>query len=98
VTSLEEIVKAWNAIGDAERQYRAILREALTSGDVQQVEVSRALERTREMIRRDAMTDEQRAELRRAETERRRASRATATKATPKMPKARSRGRSASSK
>lgn len=80
VSTLNEIVKAFNAIDEAERRYRALLREALAAGKVQQVEVSKALNRTREMIRRDAMTDEQREALRRADAERRRGARATSSK------------------
>ncbi len=73
VKELDEIVQAFHAIDAAERRYREILRMHLKAKTVQQVEVSKALNRTREMIRRDAMTDEERAELRRAESERKRA-------------------------
>lgn len=68
---MQDVIEAYNAIGEAEKNYRNLVREALKSG-VQQVEIATALKRTREMIRRDAMTDEQRAELRRAEAERKR--------------------------
>ncbi len=72
MSTLRDIVEAFHAIEAAELRYRTILREALAKGDVQQVEVAKALDRTREMIRRDAMTDEQRDALRRADAERRR--------------------------
>jgi hypothetical protein len=68
---LEDVIEAYQAISDAEQRYREVLREALQSG-TQQVAISAALGRTREMIRRDAMSDEQRDELRRLDTERRR--------------------------
>lgn len=74
MSTLQDVIKAFNAINAAEQYYREVLREALSSG-VQQVEIAKALDRTREMIRRDAMTDEQRATLRRADLERRRARR-----------------------
>jgi hypothetical protein len=72
VSKLNEIIEAWNAIDAAERHYREILRTYLASGEVQQVDVARELGRTREMIRRDAMTEEQREEIRRADAERKR--------------------------
>jgi hypothetical protein len=72
VSKLNEIIDAWNAIDEAERHYREILRKYLASGDVQQVDVARELGRTREMIRRDAMTEEQREEIRKADAERKR--------------------------
>lgn len=76
VTSLQDVIEAWNATQEAERQlreaqerYREIVRAAVTDG-VPQVQIAKALDRTREMIRRDAMTDEQRASLRKTETHR----------------------------
>ncbi|MGS2615149.1 hypothetical protein ACVCAH_11580 [Micromonospora sp. LZ34] len=77
---LNEIVQAFHAIDAAERHYREVLRKHLTAGTVQQVDVVKALNRTREMIRRDAMTEEERAEMRRADAERKRARRATSQK------------------
>lgn len=71
MSTLKDVIEAFTAIEAAEQHYRAVLRKALASG-VQQVEIAKALDRTREMIRRDAMTDEQRAVLRRADAERRR--------------------------
>lgn len=67
--ALPEIVAAWEAIEAAVEHYRAVLREALAAG-VPQGDIAEALDRTREMIRQDAMTDEQRAEMRRAAAER----------------------------
>jgi hypothetical protein len=72
---LQDVIAAYNAIGEAEKRYRATVRAALADG-VLQVEIAKALKRTREMIRRDAMTDEQREALRKAEAERLRKRRA----------------------
>lgn len=69
---LEEIEQAFHAIEAAEQHYRHVLRKHLAAGAVRQVDVAKRLDRTREMIRRDAMTEEQRDELRRADVERRR--------------------------
>ena len=79
MSKLNEIIDAWNAIDAAERHYREILRRYLASGEVQQVEVATAIKRTREMIRRDAMTEEQREEIRKADAERKRQLRGTKT-------------------
>lgn len=79
VSTLEDVIKAYQAIGEAERIYRETLRRALSAG-TQQVEIAKALDRTREMIRRDAMTDEQREQIRRADAERRRIQRAKTAK------------------
>jgi hypothetical protein len=80
VNKLTEIIEAYRAIDAAERHYREVLRKHLTSGAVQQVDVATALNRTREMIRRDAMTEEQREEIRRADAERKRQLRQPQTK------------------
>ncbi len=74
------IVEAFAAIAVAEGQYRAVLQGKLANGTVQQVDVAKALDRTREMIRRDAMPEDQREKLRARETERRRAQRAQASR------------------
>lgn len=66
---MQDVINAWNAIADAEKRYRETVRAALADG-VPQVAIAKALDRTREMIRRDAMTDEQREEIRRTEAER----------------------------
>jgi hypothetical protein len=72
VTTLQEVIDAWHAVGEVERlrqetweRYRETVRSALADR-VPQVEIAKALDRTREMIRRDAMTDEERDEFRRA--------------------------------
>jgi hypothetical protein len=83
VSPLEEIIEAYNAIDAAERRYRDVLRKHLAAKTVQQVDVVRALNRTREMVRRDAMTEEQRDQIRRADAERRRAARANTAAGEP---------------
>lgn len=75
MSTLKDVIEAYRAISKAEQRYRETLREALKLG-VQQVEISKALDRTREMIRRDAMTEEQRERMRLADAERKRAKRA----------------------
>lgn len=80
MSKLNEIIEAWNAIDAAERHYRETLRTYLASGEVQQVDVARELGRTREMIRRDAMTEDQREEIRRADAERKRQLRGSKSK------------------
>lgn len=69
VTNLQDVINAYDEIKRAEERYRETVRAALSDG-VPQVAIAKALDRTREMIRRDAMTDEQRAELKAAEGER----------------------------
>ncbi|MEV1013848.1 GIY-YIG nuclease family protein [Micromonospora sp. NPDC049801] len=73
---LAEVVEAFDTIRQRERDYRTALRRALANG-VQQRAIAEALGRTREMIRRDAMTEEQRDQLRRAEASRQRGARAS---------------------
>ena len=72
---MQDVIEAYEGISRAEEHYRETLRAALADG-VTQTAISKALDRTREMIRQDAMTDEQRAELRRAAAERQRQKRA----------------------
>lgn len=72
---MQDVIDAWNDIARAEERYRETLRAAIADG-VPQVAISKAIDRTREMLRRDAMTDEQRAEFNRAEAERLRKRRA----------------------
>lgn len=72
MTTLDEIEDAWNDIARARERYRRTLRAGLDEG-IPQVEISRRLGRTREMLRRDVMTDEQLAELKRADRERKQA-------------------------
>lgn len=69
VTTLQDVIEAFNAIEEAERRYREVLRTALAGG-VRQAEIAKALNRTREAVRQDAMTDEQREEIRRKVAER----------------------------
>ena len=77
VTSVDDVVTAYSKIEQAWEQYRATLRECLAEGEAEgvqgrQAEISRRLGRTREAIRQDAMTDEDRERLRKAEADRRR--------------------------
>ncbi|MFI1194144.1 hypothetical protein ACH4T9_12915 [Micromonospora sp. NPDC020750] len=69
MTNLQDVIDAWNDIARAEERYRETLRAAIADG-VPQVAISKAIERTREMLRRDAMTDEQRKAFNKAEAER----------------------------
>jgi hypothetical protein len=76
--SVDDVVAAWDAIEDAWDNYRKTLRDCIAEGTDEgrsgrQAEISRRIERTREMLRRDAMTTEQREALRIAEMERKRA-------------------------
>lgn len=75
--SVDDVVAAYEGIEKAWEHYRTTLRECLAEGTAEgvagrQAEISRRLSRTREMLRRDAMTDEQREALRIAEAERKR--------------------------
>lgn len=81
--SVDDVVGAFEAIEKAWENYRATLRAALAEGEAEgiagrQAAIAKKLDRTREMLRRDAMNEEQREELRRVEAERKRA--ATAAK------------------
>ncbi len=73
----DEVVEAFEGIEKAWQHYRATLRSYLAEGVEgergRQAAISKRLNRTREMLRRDAMTDEQRDVLRRVEAERKRA-------------------------
>ncbi|MET8278358.1 hypothetical protein [Micromonospora sp. NPDC005174] len=73
------MIDAWNDIARAEERYRETLRAAIADG-VPQVKIAAAIDRTREMLRRDAMTDEQREAFKRAEAERLRNRRANRTR------------------
>jgi hypothetical protein len=75
--SVDEVVEAFEGIEKAWEHYRATLRACLAEGEAEgiagrQAQISKRLNRTREMLRRDAMTDEQREELRKQEAERKR--------------------------
>jgi hypothetical protein len=69
MTTLKDIVKAYKAIDVARERYRQTLRDGLENG-VQQVDVCRALDRTRESVRRDAMTEEELEQAREADRRR----------------------------
>lgn len=76
--SVDDVVNAWNAIEKAQEHYRRTLRACVEEGEAEgksgrQAEISRRIGRTRETLRQDAMTDEERAQLRKAEADRRRA-------------------------
>jgi predicted GIY-YIG superfamily endonuclease len=58
--TLDDVVRAYDAIELAVENYRQMLRQSLASGVVRQSEVAAALGRSREMIRRDVMTDKDR--------------------------------------
>ena len=60
---MQDVINAWQDIARAEERYRETVRAAIADG-VPQVAIAKALDRTREMIRRDAMTDAQREEFR----------------------------------
>lgn len=69
VTTLQDVIDAYNAIETAWENYRAAVRRAIAAG-VRQSDIARHLNRTREMIRRDAMPEDQRKALAEAEKER----------------------------
>lgn len=69
MTTLKDIVKAYRAIDAAREKYRQTLRAGLSDG-VPQVEVCRAIDRTRESVRRDAMTDEELSQARESDRKR----------------------------
>lgn len=66
---MQDVIEAWQAISDAERHYRATVRAALADG-VQQIDIAKAINRTREKVRRDAMPEEERDKLLKADAER----------------------------
>jgi hypothetical protein len=73
----DEVVDAFAGIERAWEHYRSTLRSYLAEGveegvSGRQARISERLKRTREMLRRDAWTDEQREAFRRAEAERKR--------------------------
>lgn len=72
----------YRARREADEAYRAALRDKLHKKLIQQVDVVKALGITRETVRRDAMTDEERDRIRKADADRRRQGRA-AGKRTP---------------
>ncbi len=66
---MQDVINAYEEIRQAEERYRATVRAAIADG-IRQSAIARALNRTRESIRRDAMTDDQRAELLQSEGDR----------------------------
>jgi hypothetical protein len=83
--SVDDVVAAWEGIEKAWEHYRETLRACIAEGTEEgrsgrQAEISRRIDRTREMLRRDAMTPEQREALRIAEMERKRAASGKAVK------------------
>lgn len=86
---VDDVEAAFRAIDRAWETYRATLRACLAEGEAagvagRQAEISRRLGRTREMLRRDAMTDEQRETLRLAEAERKRKAKSTSKRQRPR--------------
>ena len=66
---VQEVIKAYNAIGQAEQRYRQLLRAALAERG-NQVRIAEALGVTREKLRQDAMTDDERQAVRGADAKR----------------------------
>lgn len=75
VTTIDDVKAAYAKIAEAELAYRDTLRKALAEETVTQAEVSRELNRNRETLRQDAMTEAERADYRAKELERQRARR-----------------------
>lgn len=71
MATIKEVVAAYRRIGQAEERYRSVLRGALEQG-ITQAELAQALGRSREKLRQDAMTEEDRDRIRQANTERKR--------------------------
>ncbi len=70
VAAFEDIERAWE---NYRKNLRSYIAEGVTEGSSgRQAAVSKRLGRTREMLRRDAMTEDQREALRQAEAERKR--------------------------
>lgn len=78
MTTIDDVVAAYQGIEEAEVNYRATLRQALAEGTVTQAELSRRLGRNRDSLRQDAMPEEERKKLREKEVERQRARRKAA--------------------
>lgn len=81
VTTINDVKAAYAKIEEAELNYRATLRKAFAEGTVTQAEVSRELNRNRETLRQDTMTEQERADYREKELERQRARRAASAAA-----------------
>lgn len=74
--SVDEVVNAFNEIERAWERYRETLRACLKEGEDEgrsgrQAEISRRIGRSREILRQDAMTDEEREQIRQREASRR---------------------------
>ena len=66
---VQEVIKAYQAIGKAEQRYQTLLRTALaTRGN--QARIAEALGVTREKLRQDAMSEGEREEVRAADAKR----------------------------
>lgn len=66
---VQEVIKAYRAIGKAEERYRQLLRAALAERG-NQARIAEALDVTREKLRQDAMTEEERQAVREADAQR----------------------------
>lgn len=66
---VEEVIKAYRAISEAEEHYRQLLRDALQVRGTQ-ARLVEALGVTREKLRQDAMTEEERQAVREADAKR----------------------------
>jgi len=71
MSTVPEVVEAWNAIERAEAHYREVLRSALAVRGTQ-AQLMTALGRSREQLRQDAMTDAERDAIRAADADRKR--------------------------
>lgn len=69
MTTLDDIITAYRAIEAAQDRYRHVLRAGIAAG-VRQVDICRALDRTRESVRRDAMPPEELARIRERDRQR----------------------------
>lgn len=76
MTTIKEVVAAYRRIDEAEERYRAALRRALEQGTTQ-AELAQALGRSREKLRQDVMSEEDRDRIRQADAERKRQARGT---------------------
>lgn len=89
MTTIDEavapVVAAFQKIEEAERNYRTALRTAIAEGPQgTQAEIGRRINRNRETLRQDALSEEERTALREKEVERQRARREAAKKGSRK--------------
>jgi DNA-binding phage protein len=80
MTTVDEVVAAHAAIGEAQERYRELLREALKERG-NQARIAEELGVTREKLRQDAMTDEEREAVRVADAARKAQTRELAKRA-----------------